>query len=136
GGGYIGAWLTAWIHRFGGLENVVPHLRCNAVPPNPGELHTTGHLREDKKYLPPRMGFFSADTWTLAATVGRNILLNWLVLIPLFMCALMAPRLLLPVARLGEAYSEIHGTADPIATSLPVVYGLPILSGLLLAISI
>jgi hypothetical protein len=136
GGGYIGAWLTAWIHRFGGVENVIPHLRCNAVPPNPGELDPIDHLREYNNYLTPRLGFFSADTWTLAATVGRNILLNWLVLIPLFMCALMAPRLLLSVARLGEAYSEIHGTAGPIATSLPVVYGLPVLSGLLLAISI
>ncbi len=36
GGGYIGAWLTAWIQRFGGVENVIPHLRCNAAPPNPG----------------------------------------------------------------------------------------------------
>ena len=136
GGGYIGGWLTAWIQRFGGVEHVIPHLRSDAAPPHPGEPDPIDHLREYNNYLTPRLGFFSADTWTLAATVGRNILLNWLVLIPLFMCALMIPRLLLSVARLGEAYSEIHGTADPIATSLAVVYGLPILSGLLLAISI
>jgi hypothetical protein len=52
------------------------------------------------------------------------------------MSALLIPRLLLSLARLGETYSEIHGTADPVATHPVVVYGLPLLSGLLLAISI
>ena len=85
GGGYIGGWLTAWIQRSGGVEHVIPHLLCNAPPPHPGEPDPIDHLREYNNYLSPRLGFFSADTWTLAATVGRNILLNWLVLIPLFM---------------------------------------------------
>src|SRR5271155_6258701 len=30
GGGYIGSWLTAWIKRVGGLDNVIPHLRGQA----------------------------------------------------------------------------------------------------------
>lgn len=118
------------------VQHVIPHLRPDAARPQPGEPDPVDHLREYNNYLSPRLGFFSADTWTLAATVGRNILLNWLVLIPLFMAALMIPRLLLSIARLGEASLEIHGTADPIATSPAVIYGLPLLSGLLLAISI
>jgi Patatin-like phospholipase len=136
GGGYIGGWLTAWIHRFNGVEQVIPHLRPDAPAPGPGEPDPIEHLREYNNYLSPRLGFFSGDTWSLFATVGRNILLNWLVLVPLFMAALMVPRLLLSIARLGEAYKEIHGTADPIATSIPVVFGLPILSGLLLAMAV
>lgn len=81
GGGYIGGWLSAWIQRFGGVEHVIPHLRPDAARPQPGEPDPVDHLREYNNYLSPRLGFFSADTWTLAATVGRNILLNWLVLI-------------------------------------------------------
>ncbi len=41
----------------------------------------------------------STDVWTLIATVLRNILLNWMVLIPVLMCALMMPRLYLAGAR-------------------------------------
>jgi hypothetical protein len=41
----------------------------------------------------PRPGFLSADTWTLIGTYLRNLLLNWLVLLPLIAAALMFPRL-------------------------------------------
>ena len=30
GGGYIGSWLTAWIHRAGGLGDVLPRLTRTA----------------------------------------------------------------------------------------------------------
>ena len=95
GGGYIGGWLTAWKNRAGGLEAVVPHLRRDAPPPAPGELDPIQHLREYNSYLSPRAGILSTDLWTLLATVLRNILLNWLVLIPLLMFVLTLPRLFL-----------------------------------------
>ena len=95
GGGYIGSWLTAWINREGGIKWVIPYLlRCGPIPP-PGDVDPLAHLREYNSYLSPRLGSFSFDTWTLAATVLRNILLNWMVLIPLIMFALMIPRLFL-----------------------------------------
>src|SRR5271170_5832218 len=74
GGGYIGGWLTAWIKRAGGPENVIPQLRSKPEPVPGSGVDPIQHLREYNNYLSPQMGFFSADTWTLAATVGRNIL--------------------------------------------------------------
>src|SRR3954447_20257288 len=115
GGGYIGSWLSAWTRRAGGLRRVTPHLPRAARPAAPGEPDPIEHLREYNNYLSPRLGFFSADTWTLAATVGRNILLNWLVLVPLLLFALVLPRVLLSLARLGESYYERYGTYDPIS---------------------
>ena len=102
GGGYIGAWLTSWKHRANGLENVLPKLRPGAPQPKPDEVDPIGHLREYNNYLSPKLGFFSADTWTLAATVIRNMTLNWLVLVPLLMFALMGPRLILALALLKD----------------------------------
>src|SRR5215831_6526201 len=105
GGGYIGSWLSAWVKRAGGLQNVIPHLRGDDRPHAPGDPDPIDHLREYNNYLSPKLGFFSADTWTLVATVGRNMLLNWLVFIPLLMFGLVLPRIVLSLARLGETYS-------------------------------
>ncbi|HVA62887.1 MAG TPA: patatin-like phospholipase family protein [Terriglobales bacterium] len=100
GGGYIGAWLTAWSSRVGGLANVVPWLRPNAPPPGDG-TDPVGHLRAYNNYLTPRLGALSLDAWTVAATVLRNVFLNWLIFIPLLLFALMFPRLLLSLAEAG-----------------------------------
>src|SRR5580698_1358693 len=109
GGGYIGGWLTAWKQRKGGIDNVIPHLRRDAPAVSAGELDPIQHLREYNNYLSPKLGLFSADTWTLIATVTRNMFLNWLVFVPLLLAALMAPRLLLSLARLGETYFVVYG---------------------------
>lgn len=135
GGGYIGSWLTAWIQRAGGLGNVIPRLRPNAKPVPHGEAAPVEHLQEYNNYLSPRLGFFSADTWTLVATVGRNILLNWLVLVPLLMLALMLPRLVLAVFMLGITYEKI-GSGQIIASSWVVRDGLPCCFFLLLAFAV
>lgn len=136
GGGYIGSWLTSWSKRAGGLRNVIPRLRRDARPAGPGEANPIDHLREYNNYLTPKLGSLSADTWTLAATVLRNIILNWLVLVPLLMAALLAPRLLLSIARMGEASAELTGSTDAVANSPVVTILMPLLSGLLLATSI
>src|SRR6266403_6031548 len=85
GGGYIGAWLSGWIHRAdGGLTSVMAQLgqpRDSSRPnPEPVEIQ---NLRSYSNYLNPRLGLLSADTWTLFATYIRNLLLNWSVIIPL-----------------------------------------------------
>ncbi len=134
GGGYIGGWLTAWIKRAGGIENVIPQLRSKAERV-PSGVDPIQHLREYNNYLSPQMGFFSADTWTLGATVVRNILLNWLVLVPLLMLALMVPRLVLAVFRLGETYREV-GLGATIASSWVERQGLPLFFAFLLAFAI
>jgi patatin-like phospholipase len=83
GGGYIGSWLSTWIKRhFKGLDGVQSDLdreRANGKP----EARPLRHLREYSNYLVPRLGIFSADTWAVVATYVRNLLLNWLVLVPL-----------------------------------------------------
>jgi len=96
GGGYLGGWFSAWASRHAdGAAGVVREL---AAAPDAGfepEPAPMRYLRKFSNYLNPRLGAFSADTWTLVATVVRNILLNWLVLLPLLAAVLMAPRILL-----------------------------------------
>jgi hypothetical protein len=102
GGGYIGSWLTAWIQRVGGLAKVVPCLQKTARKPAAGEVDPIQHLRDYNNYLTPKLGMFSADTWTVTATVIRNLVLNWLVLVPLLLFALMIPRLIVPFMNAGN----------------------------------
>src|SRR5438270_2006544 len=114
GGGYIGSWLTAWKERWKGLTTpkklgdksttVVAQLQPFALPPPEEHPDPIQHLREFNNYLSPKLGLFSADTWTLVATVARNMFLNWLVLIPLLAFALMLPRIVLSLAMMGETY--------------------------------
>jgi hypothetical protein len=135
GGGYIGGWLTSWKHRAGGLDQILPKLRPGAPAPARDEVDPIGHLREYNNYLSPRLGFFSADTWTLAATVVRNMTLNWLVLVPLLMFALMAPRLILALGRLGDTIGVFYHVAAPSVLAL-VAQAIPIVGGLFFASAI
>jgi hypothetical protein len=100
GGGYIGSWLTAWIHRHEcGVEGVTQELSdrpASALEPDPPQI---SHLRTYSNYLSPQTGLLSADTWTLAATVLRNLFLNWLVFIPLLLAVLMLPRIYVAAIR-------------------------------------
>jgi hypothetical protein len=95
GGGYLGGWFSAWASRHpDGCAGVVRELVAApdvAWEPEPAPLR---HLREFSSYLNPHLGAFSGDTLTLAATVVRNIALNWLVLLPLLAAILMLPRVL------------------------------------------
>jgi hypothetical protein len=93
GGGYIGSWLTAWIHRAdGGIASVMKQLAgfgdVTSVNPEPVEIQ---NLRSYSNYLSPRLGLLSADSWTLVGTYSRNLFLNWCVIIPLLGAALTLP---------------------------------------------
>nr|HRC84200.1 patatin-like phospholipase family protein [Thermoanaerobaculia bacterium] len=146
GGGYIGGWLTAWAHRIGGLARLVPKLRRDAPPPGPGEPDPIQHLREYNNYLSPKLGSFSTDVWTLVATVLRNILLNWMVLVPMMIFAVMVPRFfvwLLSFPELKYGAEIFHGSEpdyavpvlDAVSGSPWVHYVLPLVSSLLLAVA-
>ncbi|HEV2446702.1 MAG TPA: patatin-like phospholipase family protein, partial [Candidatus Sulfopaludibacter sp.] len=130
GGGYIGSWLTAWIHRAKGIGKVMPCLKPGGKPPK--DFDPIQHLREYNNYLSPRVNITSADTWTLASTVIRNMFLNWLVLIPLLMVMLMAPRLIMSLGRLGETFDDFYGA--PFPPELSAV--LPLVGGFLLAMAV
>src|SRR5205807_1705309 len=69
-------------------------------------------LREYSNYLSPRLGLFSADSWTLAAIYLRNLLLNWLVLIPVLASVLALPRIIL--AANTSAVHEYRGWLAPL----------------------
>src|SRR5215467_5558921 len=93
GGGYIGSWLTAWIHRSdGGITSVMKQLAGGradgGLNPEPVEIQ---NLRSYSNYLSPRLGLLSADSWTLVGTYLRNLFLNWCVIIPLLGAALTLP---------------------------------------------
>jgi patatin-like phospholipase len=93
GGGYIGSWLSAWIHRAkGGLPSVAAQLArpTEDARPNPEPIEIQ-NLRSYSNYLSPRLGLFSADSWTLVGTYLRNLLLNWSVIIPLLAAFLTLP---------------------------------------------
>src|SRR5258708_29090832 len=106
GGGYIGSWLTAWIQRVGGYDKVAPKLKRDAPKPVPPDPDPIQHLRDYNNYLTPKLGFFSGDTWTVAATIIRNMTLNWLVLVPLLMFALMIPRVMVSLVDLRGFYGD------------------------------
>jgi len=101
GGGYIGSWLTAWSKRClpEGIRLVQRYI-SPARSPNPDAegLRPIRWLREFSNYLTPKIGFFSADTWTMIAIWLRNTLLNQAVLVLLLAAVLLVPRGFLPVA--------------------------------------
>lgn len=99
GGGYIASWLQAWIHRqqqnTGTAKDTFqdlggrPEQPVNPLAPEPKPVD---HLRAFSNYLTPRLGLFSADTWTAAAIIVRNLLLNWLVIVPLLAALVVIPQ--------------------------------------------
>jgi len=116
GGGYIGAWLTAWAHRSktpgkSGITEVQSALNgtaSNAHSSSRGqESSVLTWLRDFSNYLTPRLGLFSADSWTMYGITIRNLLLNWLVLIPLIVASFMIPRL--QIAVIGHS-PEFHSS--------------------------
>lgn len=91
GGGYIGGCLSAWIKR-SGYDSVWQRLVGRRAHPDqePSEL---AWLRAYSNYLTPRLGLFSADTWAAIALFVRNLILNWLVIIPALCLLLFAIKL-------------------------------------------
>jgi len=52
------------------------------------------HLRLFANYLTPRKGILSADTWRAISVISRNLILTWLILLPLLGAVML----------LGQAY--------------------------------
>ena len=106
GGGYIGSWLSSYVRRRkGGIAEVAGELGRSAAPaegiakpprldPLAPEPVPIVNLRKYSNYLTPKLGLFSGDTWALAATYARNLLLNWVMLLPILFAVMAVPRLL------------------------------------------
>ncbi|HEV8409600.1 MAG TPA: patatin-like phospholipase family protein, partial [Gemmatimonadaceae bacterium] len=96
GGGLSGGWLSAWMRREG-ANTVHDALRTAGQEKIQPEPEPVQGLRAFSHWLTPTAGALSVDSWTVIATVLRNLLLNWLVLIPLLCGLVLLPRLLLAV---------------------------------------
>lgn len=96
GGGYTGGWFTAWLHRGGPArrEQTIRSLDPAQAAKETGSFDPPplDYLRRTCQYLAPS-GSSSADFWTVLATLARNLLLNWFVILPLLAAALLLPRL-------------------------------------------
>ena len=111
GGGFIGGWWTAWMSRkhHGRLFPPNEELEPNRAPDfTKGESPPDGsrfagrdpihHLRLFANYITPRKGLLSSDSWRAAAVFSRNLVLTWLVLLPI-LCA---------VVLLGQLYYVVQ----------------------------
>jgi hypothetical protein len=139
GGGYIGSWLSSWSRRHPhGISGVqedlaradtaaggtrparagnevppeLPRPRARKIEPEPVPLT---HLREYSNYLSPRMGILSGDSWTMGALYMRNLLLNLMVLVPIFAAVLFVPR---TYAYLSTTTLALHEWIYPAGTVL------------------
>ena len=118
GGGYVGAWFTANCKR--AADNLAEKLAKQRAanpsatpitlnPENPW-LDTSAHwdesidhLRRYSNYLSPIVGFFSADTWSMAMVWLRNTILVQLTVFLAIAIVLLLPR---PLFRLFEYWPE------------------------------
>lgn len=112
GGGYVGSWLSTWVHRHPqGLAGVTKDLgtrvRAETAPgltaktdPAPEPVR---FLRDYSHFLNARSGLFTADTWSWVGIYLRNLALNWLVIIPFLLLVMSAPRLYAALAHSWRA---------------------------------
>jgi hypothetical protein len=85
GGGYLGAFWTAWRHRQPGREGRFPSEpgAGNAEPPE------VRHLREFSNFLSPRLGVFSYDTGRIAVTALGSMLPSLLAALSVIALAIL-----------------------------------------------
>jgi hypothetical protein len=119
GGGYLGSWLSAWIHRGKSTGNVFAELagsyEKSIESPEPPQL---SHLRRFSNYLSPRLSAFSADTWALAGIFLRNLALNWLVLLPVLFVLMILPRFFIAGIQTHGGWGAIAGACIAAAIGL------------------
>jgi hypothetical protein len=95
GGGYAGGFLTRWVYEKGYAEVEKRLARVDEFSDRSSPLF---HLRRYVSYLTPRMGLFSLDSLAGMGLFARNLLLNWLVLIPFVIAIIVAVKYLATTA--------------------------------------
>ena len=128
GGGYIGSWLSAWAFREKNhYHHQTPEQKAeihSGEAPGAVEFKRSGvtsvqrklaeikhgtpeppqvtHLRSYSNYMSPRVGLMSVDTWTLVGVYMQNLILNWMVFVPLIAAFLLLPKLLAEFTTSGQ----------------------------------
>ena len=106
GGGYAGCWLSAWRHRCEkGILDVMRGLswpdRISDAQVPPRVPDAISNLRRDSNYLTPVKGILSPDTWATITVVGRNLILNHLIIVPLIAALLL-------IVKVFDAVAHAH----------------------------
>jgi len=124
GGGYIGGWLSSFARRrAGGIDEASQQMRAKTGNPAEPEIKPIRHLREYSNYLTPKLGLFSGDTWSMAANYLRNVILNWLMLVPLLVAMLILPRLVIGCVRdMPESWSVVIGSVVAVLLFLAIAF--------------
>ena len=91
GGGYIGAFVSAWRWHEQNDERAFEGLVRRDGGRDFTEPAELTELRANSNFLTPKLGLLSADTWTAIVLYLRNLLLNWFIFLPLFLGVLMIP---------------------------------------------
>jgi hypothetical protein len=96
GGGYVGSWLSSWRTR-DDFPSVIRNLigRPDGGDVEPPEITW---LRAYSNFLTPRIGVASADAWAAVAIIVRNLILNWLIIIPVVCLVLLALKIVATVS--------------------------------------
>jgi hypothetical protein len=121
GGGFVGGWWSAWLSREGresgelfppperiepersvryqGDESRRVKLVESSISAGVDPIH---HLRLFANYLTPRRGALSMDTWRAITFISRNLVLTWLVLLPILVATVL----------LGQLYFVVFSAGD------------------------
>ncbi len=116
GGGYIGGWLAAMIHRLGGIEVVEKGLDPDNVKENGLPQKAVAYLRTYSNFLTPKVSALSADTWSMFTIWSRNTLLNLVTLVSGVAALILLGRLL--GLQSMVATRRAPGTGWPVAAFL------------------
>ena len=103
GGGYIGSWLSSWRSR-ANFNTIWANLVQRPYGPTI-EPSSIAWLRSYSNYLTPRLGLLSADTWTGIALYLRNLIFNWLIILPII-CAVLLVFKLVALVLVGLAHLQ------------------------------
>lgn len=90
GGGYIGGWLQVLIKEQNGQTHAEKLRQAEAILAQP-RPEPVQRLRDFGNFLTPKVGVGSKDTWGAVVLYLRNLLLNWVMLIPVLLAAVLAP---------------------------------------------
>jgi hypothetical protein len=121
GGGYIGGWFSALLHRRGPerrdetLRSLDP-AQAKAITGSI-DAPSVDYVRRTCQYLAPSGSTASADFWTVLSTLIRNLLLNWMVILPLLAAALLLPRLFYTLTHTFEAAPTSYAGLQCLAKS-------------------
>jgi hypothetical protein len=129
GGGFVGGWWTAWLSREVrkdddeifppderielersddyyltersevGSERIANRLAESSINAGRDPIH---HLRLFANYLTPRRGALSLDTWRAITFITRNLVLTWLVLLPVLVATVLLGQLYFAAFSVGD----------------------------------